>query len=123
MLCAISITSIQSSAPTLFGLMTLRTLSDRISAPPPGNDSSPVSRNRSSVSLMPIPSFRAMKYISGGERLCSCTSGNSRFIVENKSSYHSMLISGLCPPWMSICVPPTSTVSSTFLRISSLLRT
>ncbi len=66
--CAWRITSSHSSDFVFFAAMILRTRSTRISAPPPGTESSPASRSRVSVSGTVSFERRAMCWISGGER-------------------------------------------------------
>src|SRR5438105_7150652 len=57
--------------------------------------------------------------ISGGDSACDLKSGNRRFTPRNRSSYHSIGISGLWPPCSSSWPPPSAIVSSIFLKISS----
>ena len=59
-----------SSDVVFFGEMILRTRSTRISAPPPGSESSPASRSRESVSDDVSRALRAMCWISLGESAC-----------------------------------------------------
>ena len=65
--CASRMTPSQSADFVFFGAMMSRTRSTRISAPPPGSESSPASRSRVSVSGMVSFERRAMCWISGGE--------------------------------------------------------
>ena len=60
---------------------------------------------------------------SGGESAWSLKSGNFCLTARNKSSYHAIGKSGLCPPWSSNCTPPSSRVSSILRKISSKPRT
>src|SRR5665647_2953567 len=64
---ATRITSSHVSVGILCGLMAVRTLSTRISAPPPGKLSRPAARRRRSVSSMLRSLVVAMWTISGGE--------------------------------------------------------
>ena len=59
-----------SSVLVFLGAMILRTRSTRISAPPPGSESSPASRSRASTSDVDSFERRAMCWISGGDSAC-----------------------------------------------------
>ena len=63
--------------------------------------------------------MREMCSTSGGDRAWSLKSGNFAFTARNRSSYHAIGKSGLCPPCSSNCTPPSARVSSIFLKISS----
>ena len=66
--CAVRCTSIHSWVPHFSRLMRWRTASSRISAPPPGIESSPASRSRAMVSRSDRPLTSAMFVISGAEK-------------------------------------------------------
>ena len=68
--CASRITPSHSFVFVFFGAMMSRTRSTRISAPPPGIESSPASRSRVSVSGTVSFERRAMCSISDGDSAC-----------------------------------------------------
>jgi hypothetical protein len=71
--CASRMIPSHSALVVFFGLMILRTRSTRISAPPPGSESSPASRRRVRATGIVTFERRAACWISEGESACRCT--------------------------------------------------
>ncbi len=92
--CAVRCTSIHSCVPHFSRLIRCRTSSSRISAPPPGIESSPASRSRAMVSRSDKPLTSAMFVISGAEKQWHQIL-NFALIERSRSSYHSIFRSGM----------------------------
>ena len=111
--CATYIVVSHASAVHLPRPIFRRTGCAKISPPPPGNESSPASRNRVITQRSLASRFApggSKKFTnsmnSGGENPCTCTSGNRSFNPRSNSRYQSSGSSGFIPPCIRICVPP-----------------
>src|ERR1039457_3595994 len=84
--------------------MMRRTRSLKISAPPPGIESMPASRSRSSVSRIEMPPRRARYAISTIVKAFRCTWGKRCLRPRSISQYQSSVSSGCRPPtiWNSV---------------------
>src|SRR3990170_236530 len=115
--CASRITAAHCSQPIFRGLIFARTSSSKISAPPPGMESSPAATSRTMTSRIVSPDRFAKCQTSGGEKPWSRI--GYRFTARTRRSASSIPQSGCKPPWSRTCVPPSESVSSIFFESAS----
>src|ERR1039457_528219 len=92
--CAVRAVSIHCSPVILWSQMMRRTRSQKISAPPPGSESMPASRSRTSTSRTDIFARCARYATSTMVKAFRCTCGNRSFSPRSISQYQSSVSSG-----------------------------